>query len=246
MAMPNIDVTIPAVVLDARPDAAGGLNAIRSLGRLGVAVFGVHDSPWAPAAQSRYLAGRLFVRPGPDHAERTREGLLWLARRIGRRAVLIPAGGAAEVFVAERAASLRGWFLLPGPALPGPGRRLAAEGDSALAAYLDLSGQPACGPGPAASSVPGVAAAPAGWFAGDDMLPSGLMCLREATRALFGRSGGSGRASGGTRPGPGPAAPGRVAPPAGRPDYRPGRGLPGMYPGPAGRAALAGGVAGHG
>jgi hypothetical protein len=240
MAMPTIDVTIPAVVLDARPDAAGGLNAIRSLGRLGVAVFGVHDSPWAPAAQSRYLAGRLFVRPGPDHAERTREGLVWLARRIGRRAVLIPAGGVAEAFLAERAASLRYWFLMPGP-----DRRLA-EGGSALAAYLGLTGQPACGPTPPTPSVPGVAAAPAGWYAGDDMLPSGLMCLREVTRALFGRSGGSGRASGGTGLRPGPAAPGRAAHPGGHPDYRPGRGLPGMYPRTAGRAALAGGGAGHG
>jgi hypothetical protein len=240
MAMPSIDITIPAVVLDAHPDAAGGLNAIRSLGRLGVAVFGVHDSPWAPAAQSRYLAGRLFVRPGPDHAERTREGLVWLARRIGRRAVLIPAGGVAEAFLAERAASLRHWFLMPGP-----DPRLAAGGDSALAAYLDLTGQPACGAGPAGSSLRGVAAAPAGWYAGDDMLPSGLMCLREVTRALFG-SGGSGRASGGTGPRPGPAVPGTVARQGRRVDYRPGRGLPGMYPRPAGRAALARGGAGHG
>ena len=43
----------------------GSLGVIRSLGRLGVPVYGVHEGPWAPAASSRYLAGRFFWQPVP-------------------------------------------------------------------------------------------------------------------------------------------------------------------------------------
>ena len=57
-----IDTTTPAVVLKFDPNVMhhGGLGVIRSLGRVGVPVYGVHEGPWAPAANSRYLAGRCF------------------------------------------------------------------------------------------------------------------------------------------------------------------------------------------
>ncbi len=88
----------------------------------------------------------------------------------------------------------------------------------------------------------GLAAEPgqAAWFAGDDMLPFGLMCARGVTRALS-RSGGRrgcGRAPGEAGPRPG------LAPDPGA-GYRRGRGLPGVFPKAAGRPALAGGRGGH-
>jgi hypothetical protein len=231
----KIDVTVPAVVLDTGPDAAGGLAAIRVLGRLGIAVFGVHDSPWAPAAQSRYLSGRLVVPPGPHHGERARAGLIWLAERIGRRAALLPAGQVAASYLAEYHISLRDSFLLrrPGERFRMPGGDQAGPGP-AIAAYLALTGQLASLPGPAAG--PG----PAGWFAGDDMLPYGLRRVRGVTRAL---SRSRGRRGSGRAPGEAGLRPGLAAGPAA--GYRPGRGLPGMFPGTVGRPALAGGRARH-
>ncbi len=124
----DIDVTTPAVVLKFDPNVMhhGGLGAIRSLGRLGVPVYGVHEGPWAPAANSRYLRGRLFWRPTPDHSERIHAGLIQLAQRIGRPSVLITTDDAGAIFLAEHGDSLREWFLFPAPPADLP-RQLAGK-----------------------------------------------------------------------------------------------------------------------
>ena len=111
------DVSTPAVVLklDPNPLHHGTLGVTRSLGRLGVPVYGVHEGWWAPAANSRYLAGRVFWQPVPDQAERIQAGLLDLASRIGRPAVLIPTDDAGAIFLAEQGDPLRGAYLFPQP-----------------------------------------------------------------------------------------------------------------------------------
>lgn len=111
------DVTTPAVVLKLDPNVLhhGGLGVIRSLGRLGVPVYGVHEGRWAPAASSRYLAGRLFWQPPPDDAGQLTAGLLELASRIGRPAVLLPTDDAGAIFLAEHGGPLRDSFLFAGP-----------------------------------------------------------------------------------------------------------------------------------
>jgi D-aspartate ligase len=122
------DVTTPAVVLKFDPNVMhhGGLGAIRSLGRLGVPVYGVHEGPWAPAANSRYLHGRLFWQLTPDHSERVQAGLMQLAERIGRPSVLITTDDAGAIFLAEHGGSLRESFLFPAPPADLP-RRLAGK-----------------------------------------------------------------------------------------------------------------------
>jgi hypothetical protein len=221
----TIDVTTPAVVLDTGPSPAhhDGLAAIRSLGRLGITVYGVFDSPWVPAAKSRYLSGRLFVQAGPDHPERVKAGLYWLARRIGRRTVLIPGGAADAIFLAEWATGLEDSFLIPRLRLSGSGR---ATPEAAVADYLELTGQGTFWP----RLVPWMD--PSAWFAGDDMFPFGIKCLRGVIRAprLLGRRGG-GRANTGARTG-GDARPGSGT------IYRPGRALPGRFPGALGRGTF--------
>ena len=111
------DVTTPAVVLKLDPNVLhhGGLGVIRSLGRLGVPVYGVHEDRWAPAASSRYLAGRVFWQPPPDDVDRITAGLLGLARRIGRPAVLLPTDDAGAIFLAEHGGPLRDSFLFADP-----------------------------------------------------------------------------------------------------------------------------------
>ena len=124
----DIDVTTPAVVLKFDPNVMhhGGLGAIRSLGRLGVPVFGVHEGPWAPAANSRYLQGRVFWKPNPEHSQRIHAGLMRLAERIGRPSVLITTDDAGAIFLAEHGDSLRESFLFPAPQADLP-RRLAGK-----------------------------------------------------------------------------------------------------------------------
>ena len=124
----GIDTTTPAVVLkfDQNVMHHGGLGAIRSLGRLGVPVYGVHEGPWAPAATSRYLRGRWIWHPDAEDVERTLAGLLTLAERIGRPAVLIPTDDAGAIFLAEHGTSLRHAFLFPAPPADLP-RRVAGK-----------------------------------------------------------------------------------------------------------------------
>ena len=127
-SLSGADTTTPALVLKFDPNVLhhGGLGAIRTLGRLGVPVYGVHEARWAPAANSRYLRGRLFWRPDPDQAERTLAGLMRLAELIGRRAVLIPTDDAGAIFLAEHGGPLRESFLFPAPPAGLP-RRLAGK-----------------------------------------------------------------------------------------------------------------------
>src|ERR671928_202840 len=60
MTSAQLDTSTPAVVLKLDPNVMhhGGLGAIRSLGRLRVEVYGVHEGRWAPAAHSADLSGR--------------------------------------------------------------------------------------------------------------------------------------------------------------------------------------------
>ena len=123
-----IDASTPAVVLKFDPNVMhhGGLGVIRSLGRMGVPVYGVHEGPWAPAARSRYLTGRFFWRPNPADADRVLAGLRRLADRIGQRSVLFTTDDAGAIFLAEYGRDLRRWFLFPDPPADLP-RRLAGK-----------------------------------------------------------------------------------------------------------------------
>jgi len=125
---PLVDFSTPAVVLKFDPNVMhhGGLGVIRSLGRIGVPVYGVHEGPWAPAAASRYLTGRCFWRPTPADIDRVLAGLKHLAERIGKPAVLLPTDDAAAIFASHHGTALRSSFLFP--ELPvGLARRLAGK-----------------------------------------------------------------------------------------------------------------------
>ena len=123
-----VDTSTPAVVLKFDPNVMhhGGLGVIRSLGRAGVPVYGVHEGPWAPAANSRYLAGRFFWQPSPADVDRVLTGLLRLAEQIGQPSVLLTTDDAGAIFLAEHGHDLRRWFLFPDPPRDLP-RRLAGK-----------------------------------------------------------------------------------------------------------------------
>lgn len=125
---PALDTSTPAVVLKLAPNVThhGGLGVIRSLGRAGVPVYGVHENPGAPAASSRYQAGRFFWRADPADPDALTRGLTVLAERIGRPAVLFPTDDAGALFLAEHGSDLRRLFVFadPPPDLP---RRVAGK-----------------------------------------------------------------------------------------------------------------------
>lgn len=106
----------------------GGVGAIRSLGRLGVPMYAITEDRYTPAAASRYLRRAFPWRTtGAEDPERLVEGLLRVARRIGRPAVMIPTDEEAAVLLAEhREPLVDAGFLLP-PVEPGLPRRLASK-----------------------------------------------------------------------------------------------------------------------
>jgi D-aspartate ligase len=125
---PRAGAVTPVVVLKFDPNVMhhGGLGVIRSLGRKGVPVYGMHEGPWAPAANSRYLHGRCFWQPSPEDADLVRAGLLRLSERIGQPAVLVPTDDAGAIFLAEQGGDLRQRFLFPDPPRDLP-RRVAGK-----------------------------------------------------------------------------------------------------------------------
>lgn len=111
-----MDRSVPALIakIGYYPWHHGAVGAIRSLGRLGVPVFAVSEDRWTPAALSRYVR-EPFVWPttGREDPARLVDGFLDIGRRIGRPSVLLPFDDETAVLVAEHAAVLGQYFLLP-------------------------------------------------------------------------------------------------------------------------------------
>jgi D-aspartate ligase len=91
----------------------GGVGILRSLGRLGVPVYAIVDDRFTPACVCRYLAGAILWDTRRLDAQRFIEGMAWIGRRLQRPTVVIPNGDVAASLVAEHAAVLERWFLLP-------------------------------------------------------------------------------------------------------------------------------------
>jgi D-aspartate ligase len=106
VSSPN--VTTPVVVVVGQ---LGGLAIMRSLGALGVPLYGVDGSADAPALRSRYCRERVILPFNESALKPYLEGLLALGRRIGRRAILIPTSDETTQFVADHADALRTHYV---------------------------------------------------------------------------------------------------------------------------------------
>jgi D-aspartate ligase len=105
-----IDSRTPVVVLKFHH---GSLGIARSLGRLGIPVFGVTADRRLPGLASRYLHGVFEWDVERAAALDTVSFLMDVSRRIGKRALLIPVSDGGAVLVAENASALRDGFLFP-------------------------------------------------------------------------------------------------------------------------------------
>jgi D-aspartate ligase len=98
------------------PRYVGPLGVMRSLGRLGVRVYGLkHEARSAPSS-SRFCAGTFSVgrngRPWDDDS-RTLAELLDAGRLLGEGTVLIPGSDEWSVFTARHSSELERWFHFP-------------------------------------------------------------------------------------------------------------------------------------
>jgi D-aspartate ligase len=105
------DVSTPVVVVNCK---LGALAIMRSLGPLGVPLYGVDADPRSPAMLSRYCRESFLFgldeKSGPmDFLDR----LLEAGRRVGRPAILIPTSDETAQFVVDHAEPLAGQFIFP-------------------------------------------------------------------------------------------------------------------------------------
>jgi D-aspartate ligase len=134
------DRTVPALVLklDSYPLHHGGLGVVRSLGRLGVPVYGVYPERWTPTAVSRYLHGRFIWRGDPEDEGRFLDAMATMGERLGGPAVLIPTDDVGAILISEHASTLSRWFRFPQPP-PGLAHRVASkQGLSELCSKLGV------------------------------------------------------------------------------------------------------------
>jgi predicted ATP-grasp superfamily ATP-dependent carboligase len=117
------DVSTPVVVVNCK---LGALAIMRSLGPLGVPLYGVDADPRSPAMQSRYCRERFRHRLEETRPEQFVERLLEVGRRVGRKAILIPTPDETAQFVVDHAEALCGSFVFPGNA-PDMVRRLVSK-----------------------------------------------------------------------------------------------------------------------
>jgi len=106
----RLDASVPVVVLKLHH---GSLGIARSLGRLGVAVYGLNATAGTPGWHSRYLRGRFQWDVENAPAQRSVEYLLALGRRLGTTALLVPVSDRIAMFVAEHAQALGERFRFP-------------------------------------------------------------------------------------------------------------------------------------
>jgi len=103
----------PAVVLVCHHHV--GIGIMRSLGRLGVSVYGIENDPYSPALFSKYCRGKFIWDLHGAPAEQSIAFLTEVSRQIGRRALLIPTSDIGAMFVAEHAERLADKYIFPQP-----------------------------------------------------------------------------------------------------------------------------------
>jgi D-aspartate ligase len=105
------DASTPVVVLVCHHHV--GIGIVRSLGRLGVPVYGIDANPLSPAFFSRYCRGRFLWDLHNAPAQESLRFLSGVGRTIGRRALLVPTSDIGAMFVAEHAARLADYYIFP-------------------------------------------------------------------------------------------------------------------------------------
>jgi predicted ATP-grasp superfamily ATP-dependent carboligase len=106
------NTSTPVLVLGANQH--GSLGIIRSLGELGIPVYGTHSGQRGPAVFSRFCTGSFAwnFRVTNDSEAMANE-LVKIAKHIGRPTMLIPTWDETAVFTAEQYQTLARWFILP-------------------------------------------------------------------------------------------------------------------------------------
>jgi D-aspartate ligase len=105
------DASVPVVVFISPHH--GTLGVTRSLGRLGVEVYGIDPNSWSPSLHSRYCRGKFIWNPDTASPEATVQCLLDVARKIGKRSILLHTHDEGAILLADYADVLSEWYIFP-------------------------------------------------------------------------------------------------------------------------------------
>lgn len=108
--MKPFDSSTPVLLLGCQ---LGALGAMRSLGRLGIRVYGLDSDQKAPALKSRYCAGRFIMSIDVEQPNELIENLLEISAEIGKKSILIATTDETAVFVAQYSEKLGEKFIYP-------------------------------------------------------------------------------------------------------------------------------------
>jgi D-aspartate ligase len=113
--LPSLDAKCPALILKMSPTPIhhGALAVARTLGRLGVPVYAVLEDAYTPVAMSRYLTKAFVWDSPPTDPESFVKAMSLIAEFIARPTIIFPMDDLSAVCVAENAASLARWFIIP-------------------------------------------------------------------------------------------------------------------------------------
>jgi D-aspartate ligase len=109
-----VDTSVPVVVLKLFSHC--GVGIMRSLGRLGIPVYGVDADPWNPGLHSRYCRGKFIWDAEKAAPEETIRFLREVAQKVGGRPILISNGDVPSLFLADHAPELEDSFRIQTPA----------------------------------------------------------------------------------------------------------------------------------
>lgn len=123
---PSLDAKYPALILkmSRTPIHHGALGVARTLGKLGVPVYAIAEDAYTPLARSRYLTKAFVWDSCPTDPESFVKAMSLIAEVIARPTIIFPMDDLSAVFVAENAAPLARWFIIP-PVPPQLPRQLA-------------------------------------------------------------------------------------------------------------------------
>jgi D-aspartate ligase len=112
---PNLDPKYPALILkmSRTPIHHGALGVARTLGKLGVPVYAVVEDAYTPLARSRYLTKAFVWESCPTDPKSFVKAMSLIAEVIARPTIIVPMDDLSAVSVAENAASLARWFIVP-------------------------------------------------------------------------------------------------------------------------------------
>src|SRR5580765_4193019 len=105
------DTSLPVLVLQMQHH--GALGVMRSLGRFGVRMYGVHPTRHPPASFSKYCRKVFALDLDRTPPERSVDCLRDIAHGIGAMPLLIATNDESALFVAHNASRLRDSFRFP-------------------------------------------------------------------------------------------------------------------------------------